>query len=307
MKKEYDIYADGWMFLLGGTNSVSDFWIDKKQISEPVKTGWNNLLQSRQAHANKCGYEYLHVVAPEKLSVYPDKCDLIVSDQHIPSNQIENALDDAVKKAVWLNTISYLRKQKEKHLLYSKTDTHWNFLGAFCTYQLVQSRLGRKSNTSVLNRRNDGGWLAMDLGAKLDPPLEEKVFFYRLNDTVSRVYSNEIVEYKENNKRENDIGLHIGSYVVYRNSDPLVDETLMLFGDSFSEYRGHLLTGLFAETYREVHFVWSASFDMDLIEQVKPDIVISELAERFMSGIVPNNNFNHVTYCENKLSAVKAA
>ena len=52
----------------------------------------------------------------------------------------------------------------------------------------------------------------------------------------------------------------------------------------------HLLTAMLAETYRDLHFVWSTNLDYDLIAQIRPQIVISEIAERFM-GTVPTDEF----------------
>jgi hypothetical protein len=42
---------------------------------------------------------------------------------------------------------------------------------------------------------------------------------------------------------------------------------------------------LVAQTFREVHFFWSNSIDYDYITETKPDIVLSELAERFVKRV----------------------
>ena len=94
--------------------------------------------------------------------------------------------------------------------------------------------------------------------------------------------------------------MHVGSHVRYENSDPLIDKKVIIFGDSFSEYRGHLLTGMFAETYAEVNFIWNSSLDKKFITKLNPDVVITELAERFMPKTVPSDQFCLTEY-ENKL------
>ena len=176
----------------------------------------------------------------------------------------------------------YLRKQSEHFLTYHKTDSHWNFHGAFSAYQLIQARLREPVYTEALSRPKKYSWGVLDLGGKLIPPLKEKIFYYNSSDRFKRTFANKLVELKERDNRTNDAGLHVGSYVVFENDDCLSEKTIMIFGDSFSEYRDHLLTGLFAETYKEVHFIWNANLDFDLIKKVKPDIVISEMAERFI-------------------------
>ena len=63
---------------------------------------------------------------------------------------------------------------------------------------------------------------------------------------------------------------------------------------------------MFAETYAEVQFIWNANMDIDLVKSVKPDIVISELAERFMPKTIPTDSFSLVTYEDQILSQQSA-
>ena len=63
------------------------------------------------------------------------------------------------------------------------------------------------------------------------------------------------------------------------------NEVVVLFGDSFSDYRPSSLTWLLAEEFSDVHFIWSAGLDFDYVQRVSATIVVSELAERFMSRL----------------------
>ena len=65
----------------------------------------------------------------------------------------------------------------------------------------------------------------------------------------------------------------------------------MLFGDSYAHFTPIMLTIMLAETFREVHFVWSASIDWGYVERARPDLVIVEIAERFMLR-VPDDTFD---------------
>jgi hypothetical protein len=281
--KEIDIFPDGWIFLLGGSNNVRQYWVDENRIDTKVLEKWADIYKKRLDFFKKEGITYLSTFAPEKLSIYPGKTPFIINDSYIPSIQLISYLknhfdvDDFI-----INLIPYLRKQSEHFLTYHKTDSHWNFHGAFSAYQLIQARLREPIYTEALSRPKKYSWGVLDLGGKLIPPLKEKIFYYNSSDRFKRTFANKLVELKERDNRTNDAGLHVGSYVVFENDDCLSEKTIMIFGDSFSEYRDHLLTGLFAETYKEVHFIWNANLDFDLIKKVKPDIVISEMAERFI-------------------------
>ncbi|OED42630.1 hypothetical protein AB833_05820 [Chromatiales bacterium (ex Bugula neritina AB1)] len=296
MVKDISLFDDAWVFLLEGSNSVRDYYIDNIKVSPENVRGWCDLLERRKQKCSKNNIRYCHISAPEKLGVYAEKTDLEVLIENSPASQIERALTSDFGVESWLNPLSYLRAQKNQFQVYSKTDSHWNFYGAFSAYQLLQAKLGLPVNSRILDCSREESWTVMDLGAKFDPPLPEKVFYYQVSDNVVRTYSNAIVDFKENTNRQNDAGLHTGSYVVFENKVPIVEHTVMLFGDSFSEYRPHLLTGMLAETYQKVHFIWSSNIDWALVEKFKPDIVLTELAERFMPRIVPADRFSLANY-----------
>ena len=131
----------------------------------------------------------------------------------------------------------------------------------------------------------------MDLGGKLTPPMHEDVRFVTVQANARRVSENEQVRYNEETGLSGGTPRFVGCYTHLHNDSPDArPETVLLFGDSFSEFRPHLLTAMLAETYRDLHFVWSTNLDYDLIAQIRPQIVISEIAERFM-GTVPTDEF----------------
>lgn len=300
MLPDIDIYDDAWVFLLEGSNSVADYYVRRKSVPTASIDGWNRILRARMKYCNEIGAKYIHIVAPEKLGIYSDKTTLDVQINSAPVSQIQSGLDEDLVSEIWINPSDFLRAQKSNYKVYSKTDSHWNFFGAYSSYQLIQSKLGLLVNAKILNSSREEKWSTMDLGGKFDPPLQEKVHYYSMTDNVQRTYANPIVEYKESIGKPNEVGLHVGSHVRYENSDPLIDKKVIIFGDSFSEYRGHLLTGMFAETYAEVNFIWNSSLDKKFITKLNPDVVITELAERFMPKTVPSDQFCLTEY-ENKL------
>ena len=76
---------------------------------------------------------------------------------------------------------------------------------------------------------------------------------------------------------------------------------LLIFGDSFCEYRAHLLTGMLAETVRSVMFVWSSSIDWDIVRDYRPNVVLTEMAERFIAT-VPADDLDLRAHAERKLA-----
>jgi len=293
---------DGWVFLTRGTNDLLGFYSDC-----PVEYGfigeWHALLRARHDRLKKKNIKYLHLFIPDKLSIHNDKTNLPRSkfDFH-PINLFYRACPKEGAEYVdsVVNLVPYFRRIKDEVKLYWKTDSHWSYYGCFSAYQIVCSSLGVMPDKSLLSRPKVSGEVALDLGSKCNPQVKEFAEFYTTSLHAGRTYANEIVRYKEKNGLENEPGLHVGSSVIYRNEVSENCQTVVIFGDSFSEYRAALLTGMMAETFREVHFIWSTSLDFDYIEQVGPDIVITEIAERFMPK-VPVDNFNLKKYVHRKM------
>ena len=99
-----------------------------------------------------------------------------------------------------------------------------------------------------------------DLGTKLPSRPIETALHGKIDLNAHRVYASPLVEAYEAAGRAVD--LHVGAHVRYRNETPEADpRTVVLFGDSYAHFAPIMLSGLIAETFREVHFVWSSSID----------------------------------------------
>ncbi len=292
---------DGWLFLVKGTNNVIDLYRRKSIFTEEMLQQWRMLLEGRNQRLADLGARYVHLPAPEKLTILSDHYDgQIENINGSPIKSLFGSYAQAPEYAV--NVVPYFSERLEKVQLYWKTDTHWSFWGAYCAYQLLCNKLGFEPNPDLVNYDYGQVKLVLDLGSKVEPKVKEEVRYYRLNRLSKRVYANDLVQFKEKNSLENEGSLHVGSHVVFQNdSESAIDKKVILFGDSFSEYRPLLLSGMLAETFREVHFLWSGALDFDYIEKVKPDIVVSELAERFMTK-VPVDTLNIETFSAAKLS-----
>jgi hypothetical protein len=304
MTSDVLVGEDGWLFLSGGSNSVMDIYSGKMN-NIPWCSAWVELLRTRKKNMDAVGIEYLHITAPEKLGVYSRYAELSgfpdFDIKNSPVNQLSELVSDEMG-GYCINPFEYLYQQSNKMDVYHKTDTHWNFLGAYSAYQLLMSHLGLDCNTEILLKERKTGPCLMDLGSKIGSNFKEDVFFFTSTDNVKRSFANELVEYKENNAAENQAGLHVGSSVVFTNSNPLHNKRVLIFGDSFSEYRPQLLTGILAETFSEVMFVWNLNIDYSVVDSFSPDIVITEAAERFMPFTIPDDRFDLRDYIKSKIA-----
>lgn len=286
--------SDGWLFLVRGSNSVIDLYRNESSFTDELARQWVELLRARNDRFSARGIRYVHLAAPEKLTLLHRH--YISEDDSEPlENPGGSPLLQLVDRYDWdtpslLNVATYLASQIDNYPVYWKTDTHWSAWGCFLAYQVLCSHLHIPVNEQILNYPFVEGPLVMDLGSKVEPPPQETARFYKLERHSRRVYANELVRYKEANGLIDEGSLHVGSHVIYRNDSPdAADKVVVLFGDSFSEYRNHLLSGMLAETVRELHFIWNANVDDEYVRRVRPDIVITELAERFMTRVPTDN------------------
>lgn len=297
---------NGWLFLVKGANDVSALYKNESSFTPEMVSAWKQLLHDRNERISALGARYVHLPAPEKLTVlhkyYDGKIENINGS---PTIALLSSYEEVPLYAI--NPVPYFSQQIDNYPLYWKTDTHWSFWGCYCAYQLLCAKLGEEPNPDLVNYQYTPVNMVLDLGSKVDPKVKEEARFYKLSQKSKRVYANELVSFKEENDLVNEGSLHVGSHVVFHDdSDTAIQKKVVLFGDSFSEYRSILLTGMLAETFSEVHFIWSASIDYDYLDKVKPDIVVTELAERFMTRI-PEDQVRIDEFARSRVAAYQSA
>lgn len=288
---------DGWLFLAGGSNRVLDryrsgwaqWWLLR---------GWARLIARRAARAERLGIRYLHVIVPEKLSVYDHKTDGL---RYRPENASTRRLArNLARNPAYLDLLAPLRAARDGDVpLYLRTDTHWTMEGCLLAFREIMHALGAPPPADIAFRPRIVSEAILDLGNKLPQPLSEPLERMAILRDAVRAEAGPLVAAYEAEGRASE--LHSGAHVVYRNDAPTADpRRLVLFGDSCAHFAPFLLTGLLAESFREVHFVWSSSLDWIYIEKVKPDILLFELAERFLARL-PDDRYDILKVARSRL------
>jgi len=186
--------------------------------------------------------------------------------------------------AILVNPVQYMAQQREQ-ALYWRTDTRWNATGAFMAYQLLCTRLNIEFNPKLLAYRYTDSEQLMNLAADASADELEEIRHYCFQRDSKRRFANELVKARESlfqlgDRRLCDPSISRGARVVFENrADRAPNRSLVLFGDEFSADSVNLLTGMLAETYAEVHFVWGAAIDYDYVDLVKPEVVITQGSE----------------------------
>jgi acetyltransferase AlgX (SGNH hydrolase-like protein) len=287
MSGDVHVGRDGWLFLAKGSNEVLRFFTEPGFLTQAESNAWVDILRARRDRLAAMGIAYRHAFVPDKLAIYPEFFDGELPNLgRQPSAAIAEAATAAGLGDVLLDLAGPMRAAKGQAPMYLKTDSHWTFEGCMVAYRTICRSLGVPPREGLMDRPFSEMEIALDLGGKFDPPIREKARFRSLLHHARRVSANPLVQEIERLRFRDSAGLLSASSVVFENRSPSChDARVVLFGDSYSEFRPHALTGLLAETFRETHFHWSASVDFGYVERVRPDIVLSEVAERFVKRL----------------------
>ena len=170
-------------------------------------------------------------------------------------------------KARIIYPLEELVAHKQHDLVYIKTDTHWNDLGAFVAYKRLMSDISKVTTVREIQwdqlfvSRND---LPGDLGGKLQP------------QRVSTQVFVDVRGWQANYARDNRVR-QAGRRIEYTCA-AAPDVTCLVHGDSFVEK----LIPVLAESFGRTVWCQMPSLDFQVVQQVRPDVVIGVHNERFL-------------------------
>ncbi len=224
------------------------------------------------------------VVAPNKHTIYPE-----FLPSAIKSGQGTSTCLDQLKEALVRNGLESVLidlrptllsgKRMKPYPLYYQTDTHWNQMGAFIAYtEIMKNLLPRFPRINILDIR------------KYTVIQEENRGRGDLSKFISMsgvLKDTEIILDPQTAglSRKTDPGLHVeGAYSIERyRIEKSNYPRLLMFLDSF----GASLIPYLSESFSDSLYLWYTPPDADLsiIEKEKPQVVILELAERYLQSL----------------------
>lgn len=261
----------GWLFLAHDSNDVVAQQTGEKRLDTNSLFSWRLLLEARTAWLERQGIAYFFLVAPDAHAVYPEMLPdgLVVTDQR-PVFKLMEYLESNGSFAKVIYPIEEILAEKRRSQVYTKTDIHWNALGAYCAYRRLAAEIKAAVVIEEVRREEIQFFLNVEpggLGYKFDPPTESVLLSTNIWHAKSRiVYDNQVY--------------NTGSIVVFERDDA-PPTSCLLCGDSFSYRMLHYLSG----TFRRLVFAHNACLDFELIFEEKPDVVVSILSEHFLTSV----------------------
>ena len=209
------VAQDGWLFLIGGTNAVLRYYTDPGYFTDARAEEWAQLLLARRGRLARYGMQYLHLAAPDKISVYPDlvRGDLPNRLRH-PITLLQSALEAQGAADVMVNPLPAFASHPQRDHLFLRTDTHWWYEASQAVFELVAERLGYLRRLSLEGRDLRRYRMTFDLGGKVEPAVTEEAFAVATRTGVTRAYANELAEKFEANVKLRKPVVHNGINVV---------------------------------------------------------------------------------------------
>lgn len=241
---------DNWLFYktTSDGNPIADYQGTNHYDEDTLKVTAQNLMHVRNT-IESYGTEFIVMSIPNKETVYSEYMpDTIVQ---LNSESKTDLLLDYLEENTNLTIIDAkpaLLAEKGSYQLYRKTDTHFNEIGSFIA-------------TQTLKKSVDGNCEALE-DVKFDIIGEDCA-----GDLAQLCNMEDIFNY------DTIYTIDPASVTVSLKSD----KKILFIGDSFGLEMENVMSNYFAE----VDFVNVWSFDMDLISQYQPDIVVWESVERY--------------------------
>ena len=284
------IGKDDWLFYINPAdgNSLEDYRKNDPLTPEELQQ-WRTALEARYVWFKQQGIQYLFVVAPDKHSIY---------GEYFPSRirraGTQSRLDQLLafmhdSDVPMLDLRPSLIQAKSQGLLYLKTDTHWNALGAGVAQYAIMEQLS-KHNPSLhpINYRaevfssleHSGGDIANMLSLSS-----------RLKEMSPQLYKPLSICNRQFLEEGPDSGPLSPFFTDCRADAPKA----LIFRDSFFEALLPYISPYFSKTL----YVWKWP-DFNQLEQYlghqTPDIVIEERVERSLKAVPALPTPRHKAY-----------
>ncbi len=300
------IGKNDWLYLKGGKRGryykpIQDY----RHITQysPVELdNFASALQAKKDWLERQGIKYLFVIAPNKHTIYPEYLPDYLTQIRPKSacDQLYEYLNQNTELSL-VDLRDQLKAQKSpKHLLYYKTDTHWNELGLNFVQFSIASEIFKMFSGQlkpVLYPYSDFSFVI-----KRDGDLAQMMGLQDfLQETEPRLNGDKRIKVLEPEGRQ--------PITVSCDNASL---RALVSGDSFFEP----MIPTFSKYFREITYSWDRADYENLskfLKLGKPDIVIEELTERKLPEIQPDPYFvsmfhrNHFEKSDEKVFELTAS
>lgn len=273
---------DGYLFLIRGSNQLTQQYgtslDDPKVIAD--QEAWLSLINNRKINIENYNAKFLQIIIPEKTSVLSD----LVPLDFVPPSAWYKAIVSGLERPIypnsmWLDGFSVLTEHVCPASLFRKLDSHLSTQGAVV---VMNALLGKIGEEKVLIQPIDHQTIEpADLGRKFSKNMDKEPT-QTLRPADVQLLSTDL---QEVDSYLPEGGKHFGMRRVFRRPSAPIDLKVVAFANSFFAWgqSPSCLTWWCARYFKEFHFIWSPEIDYSYVENHRPDLVIAQTIERFLT------------------------
>lgn len=267
---------NNWCFIYDGTNNYREAYF-KNDISL-LSDQWIELIYQRKCLCESLGVQFIQVVVPNKATImpenYPESLGMGIT------NVLRRILDCTCIVNI-LCPIDQLCSQELKGSIFRRNDSHLTIAGNiyFVDRMLSEFKLSIDivSQIEICKTQHIG-----DLGGKFEVPIAEVYcaprFDIGLLDQSKIEKTCEVIVDGFNGTRQS-----------FHNPNAPIKKCVLVFGNSFFEKNPSWgMSPVFVALFENFHFVWTPHFFYTDLILLKPDYVICQTCERFLSKVAIN-------------------
>lgn len=267
---------EGWLYLRRDSNDILGQQTGRVKFGSAQLGEWRRVLENRVAASERLGVAWSCLVAADKESVYPEYLPEGVTPA--ARRPVHEFLDVAREVGAPVGyALDRLLPAKAECELYARTDTHWNYRGAYIAYRAFCEDLSRQGVDLDVVEEDELEWIDAtvegDLGSKVLP---EPQVGPTIRVGLKRPPRGRLVS-------DNEVPNH-GRVLRFEQENS--GQTCVIFGESFAN---HLLPFL-KETFQRVVFVHTSMFVAEVIERERARVVLSLPLERFLIRVPDDAN-----------------
>ncbi|MEN8752555.1 MAG: hypothetical protein AB1Z18_07250 [Desulfobacterales bacterium] len=267
---------DGWMFFT--VNGLMDSYLGQNRLTESELEILRSNLENKTEWLARKGIRYLFVVAPDKQSIYPEYLPQDIQ-KHSGKTRFDQLIEHMQQRSSVdvLDLRPLLLQAKIRQQVYYRTDAHWNVDGVVVAYHDIMERVREMFPeallpvvSSVEQRRVYAPKGDLANIVQLEEHLAEKIMVPDVPERCAQPLQIELQ------------GVSADHAFQCKNAELRV----VMFVDSFAL----ALEALFSESFRELLVVWRPydhGLMIQLIDRFKPQLVIEEMAERYLDRVRP--------------------
>jgi len=274
------IGKEGWMFYRAeGVKELSE---NKTPFTESELALMCQTLEDRTRWMSLYGVDYYVTFPLLKHRVYEDKLPRRVKKRNARSRleQLEEALQAyPLVNVISLDSVLRGARDSEDRPVYYKRDTHWNLLGAYHGYRKIISEIA-KDHPEVGNvlRKDQYVWhdtLSTD---------GDLTYLLSQNELLPRteIIPVPINGYKAQFATSAEYPSHESPHAVQ--TRVVADTSLPRMIMNRDSYANFLIPFL-SEHFSQSIYLWTPVFDAQVVKDEHPDVVITEMMERFVDDL----------------------